>query len=125
MGIIIGKNTRVVVQGITGTQGSFHTERMLEYGTNIVAGTSPGKGGTKFRDIPVYDTFEEAQEKHKANASIIFIPAPFAADAAFEAIENGIKTVVIITEHIPIKDAISLMAYARQNGVTVVGQIGR
>ena len=94
---------------------------MLEYGTNIVAGTSPGKGGTKFRDIPVYDTFEEAQEKHKANASIIFIPAPFAADAAFEAIENGVKTVVIITEHIPIKDAISLMAYARQNGVTVVG----
>lgn len=121
MGIIIGRNTRVVVQGITGTQGSFHTERMLEYGTNIVAGTSPGKGGTKFRNIPVYDTFEEAQEKHEANASIIFIPAPFAADAAFEAIENGIKTVVIITEHIPIKDAINLMTYARQNGVTVVG----
>jgi len=121
MGIIIDKNTRAIVQGITGTQGSFHTERMLEYGTKIVAGTSPGKGGTQIHNVPIYDTLQEAQEKYHANASIIFVPAPFAADAALEAIENGIKTVVIITEHIPIKDAVNLMAYARQNNATIIG----
>jgi succinyl-CoA synthetase alpha subunit len=121
MGIVIDKSTRAIVQGITGTQGSFHTKLMLEYGTEIVAGTSPGKGGTKMDNVPIYDTFEEAQEKHSANASIVFVPAPFAADAAFEAIENGTKTVVIITEHIPIKDAISLMAYAKQKNVTIIG----
>jgi succinyl-CoA synthetase alpha subunit len=121
LGIIIGKNTRAIVQGITGTQGSFHTRLMLEYGTKIVAGTSPGKGGTKLDDVPIYETVEEAQGKHKANASIIFVPAPFAADAAFEALENGIRTVVIITEHIPIKDAISLMAYAKQKNATIIG----
>jgi succinyl-CoA synthetase alpha subunit len=121
MGIIIDKNTRAIVQGITGTQGSFHTERMLEYGTKIVAGTSPGKGGTQIHNVPIYDTLQEAQEKYHTNASIIFVPAPFAADAALEAIENGIKTVVIITEHIPIKDAVNLMAYARQNNATIIG----
>jgi succinyl-CoA synthetase alpha subunit len=121
MGIIISKNTRVIVQGITGTQGLFHTKLMQEYGTKIVAGTSPGKGGTQTLGVPVYYTVEEAQEKHQANASIIFVPAPFAADAAFEAMENGITTVVIITEHIPIRDAISLMAYARQANATIIG----
>ena len=121
MGIIIGKNTRAIVQGVTGTQGSFHTKLMLEYGTKIVAGTTPGKGGTQIHNVPIYETIEEAQEKHSANASIIFVPAPFAADAALEAIENRIKTIVIITEHIPIKDAINLMTYARQNNATVVG----
>ncbi|MCJ7425442.1 succinate--CoA ligase subunit alpha [Candidatus Bathyarchaeota archaeon] len=121
MGIIIGKNTRAIVQGVTGTQGSFHTKLMLEYGTKIVAGTTPGKGGTQIHNVPIYETVEEAQEKHSANASIIFVPAPFAADAALEAIENRIKTIVIITEHIPIKDAINLMTYARQNNATVVG----
>jgi len=121
LGIIVNENTRVIVQGITGTQGSFHTKLMLEYGTKIVAGTTPGKGGTHIFDIPVYDTVEEAQEKHSANASIIFVPAPFAADAALEAMDNGIKTVVIITEHIPIKDAVDLMAYAKQVNATIVG----
>jgi succinyl-CoA synthetase alpha subunit len=121
MGIIIDKNTRAIVQGMTGTQGRFHTERMLEYGTKIVAGHTPGKGGTQLYNIPIYDTVEEAQEKHHANASIIFVPAPFAADAALESIENGIKTVVVITEHIPIKDAINLMAYAKQNNAIIVG----
>ena len=121
MGIIVDKNTRAIVQGITGTQGSFHTERMLEYGTNIVAGTSPGKGGAQVHGVPVYDSVEEAQQKHHANTSIIFVPAPFAADSAFEAMENGIRTVIIITEHIPIKDAIAVMARARQLKVTVVG----
>ncbi len=121
MGIIIGKNTRAIVQGITGSQGSFHTKLMLEYGTQIVAGVTPGKGGTKVHNVPVYDTVEEALENHEADASIIFVPAPFAADAALEALENGIKTVVIITEHIPIKDAINVMAYAKQVNATVIG----
>jgi succinyl-CoA synthetase alpha subunit len=121
LGIIIDKNTRAIVWGITGTQGSFHTRLMLEYGTKIVAGVTPGKGGTKVEGVTVYDTGEEAQEKHHANASIMFVPAPFAADATIEAMDNGIKTVVIITEHIPIKDAISVMAYAKQVDATIIG----
>ncbi|MGQ9538722.1 MAG: succinate--CoA ligase subunit alpha [Candidatus Bathycorpusculaceae bacterium] len=121
MGVIVNKNTKAIVQGITGTQGSFHTRLMLEYGTQIVAGVTPGKGGTKVHGVPVYDTVEEAIKNHAANASIIFVPAPFAADAALEALENGIKTVVIITEHIPVKDSINVMAYANQLGSTVIG----
>ncbi|MBS7608040.1 succinate--CoA ligase subunit alpha [Candidatus Bathyarchaeota archaeon] len=121
MGIIVGKETKAIVQGITGAQGSFHTKLMLEYGTKVVAGVTPGKGGTTVHGVPVYDTVEEALEKHEANASIIFVPAPYAADAAMEALENGIKTIVIITEHIPIKDSISVMAYACQVGATVIG----
>jgi succinyl-CoA synthetase alpha subunit len=121
MGVIVNKNTKAIVQGITGTQGSFHTKLMLEYGTQIVAGVTPGKDGTRVHGVPVYDTVEEALEKRAANASIIFVPAPFAADAALEALENGIKTVVIITEHIPVKDSINVMAYANQVGATVIG----
>jgi succinyl-CoA synthetase alpha subunit len=121
MGIIIDKDTRAIVQGITGTQGSFHTKLMLEYGTKIVAGTSPGKGGTRFENVPIYDTVEEAQKEDPADASMIFVPAPFAVDAAMEAIDNGIKTIVIITEHIPIRDSISLMAFARENKAVAIG----
>jgi succinyl-CoA synthetase alpha subunit len=94
---------------------------MLEYGTKIVAGVTPGKGETQIHGVPVYDTVEEAQEKHSANASIIFVPAPFAADATLEALENGIKTIVIITEHIPIKDAVNVMACAKQVNATIIG----
>ena len=121
MGIIVDTNTRAIVQGITGTQGSFHAKLMLEYGTKIVAGTSPGKGGVQINKVPVFDTVEEAREKYSPNASIIFVPAPFAADAALEAMENGIKTVVVITEHIPIKDAVTVMAYAKKVGATIIG----
>jgi len=121
LGMIVNRNTRAIVQGITGTQGSFHTKLMLEYGTKIVAGVTPGKGGTQIHDVPVYDTVEEAQEKHSANASIVFVPAPFAADATFEALENGIRTIVIITEHIPVKDAVQVMAYAKQVKATIIG----
>ena len=121
MGIIVDKNTRVIIQGITGTQGKFHTKLMLEYGTRIVSGVTPGKGGTQIHNIPIYDTVEAALEKHSANASIIFVPAPFAADAALEAIENGIKIIVIITEHIPIKDAVDVMTYAKQVNATIIG----
>jgi len=121
LGIIIGKNTCAIVHGITGTQGSFHTQLMLEYGTKIVAGVTPGKGETQIKGIPVYDTVEEVIEKHSANASIIFVPAPFAADAALEALENGIKTIVIITEHIPIKDSVNVIAYAKKVNATIIG----
>jgi succinyl-CoA synthetase alpha subunit len=121
LGIIVDTNTRAIVQGITGTQGSFHAKLMLEYGTKIFAGTSPGKGGLQINKVPVFDTVEEAREKYSPNASIIFVPAPFAADAALEAIENGIKTVVVITEHIPIKDAVTVMAYAKKLGATIIG----
>jgi len=121
LGIIIGKETRAIVQGITGTQGAFHTKTMLEYGSKIVAGMTPGKGGMQVEGVPVYNTVQEAVAKHSANASIIFVPAPFAADSALEALENGIKKVVIITEHIPIKDAVMLMAQAKQSNATIIG----
>lgn len=121
MGIIIDKKSRAIVQNITGTQGTFHTDLMLRYGTTIVAGVTPGKGGIQIHGVPVYDTIEETIEKHSPNASIIFVPAPFAADAALEALENGIKTVVIITEHIPIQDAIDVVSYAKQVRATIIG----
>ena len=121
MGIIVDSSTKAILQGITGTQGRFHTRLMLESGTKIVAGTSPGKGGTQVENVPVYDTVEEALKNHKANASIIFIPAPFAADAALEAIEAGLKTVVIITEHVPVRDSIQVMAAAKGHDATVIG----
>jgi succinyl-CoA synthetase alpha subunit len=95
---------------------------MLDFGTGIVGGTTTsGKGGTEVQGVPVYDTVAEAQEKCSANASIIFVPAPYAADAAFEALDNGVKTIVIITEHIPIKDAIAVMAFAKGLNAAVIG----
>lgn len=111
----------MIVQGITGKQGSFHTKLMLEYGTRVVAGVTPGKGGTEVEGVPVYNTVEEATQRYSPNASIIFVPAPFAADAAHEALGSGIKTVVIITEHVPIKDSIGIMAHAMQAEATVIG----
>ncbi len=121
MGIFVDKNTKAIVQGITGAQGSFHTRLMLDFGTEIVAGVTPGKGGMQIHGVPVYDTAENALEEHVANATVIFVPAPFAADAALEAIEAGLKTIVIITERIPVKDAIQIMAHARQHNATVIG----
>jgi len=121
LAILVNKDTKAIVQGITGSQGSFHTKLMLDYGTKIVAGVTPRKGGTQVHGIPVYDTVKEAVKKHGADASIIFVPAPFAADAALEALNSELKTVVIITEHIPVKDAIHVMASAKQHGATVIG----
>jgi succinyl-CoA synthetase alpha subunit len=118
--IILDENTKCVVQGITGKQGSFHTQSMLEYGTNIVAGTSPGKGGQDFQGMPVYNSIEEIREEIEVNASIIFIPAPFAKDAAFEALSQ-LDTVVVITEHIPVHDALEIVAYARRNNKILIG----
>lgn len=121
MGIFVDNRTRAIVQGITGTQGSFHTGLMLGYGTQIVAGVTPKKGGTQVHKVPVYDTVEEALKDYEAEASVIFVPAPFAADAAFEALEGDLKTLVIITEHIPVRDAVQIMARAKQLGAVVIG----
>ena len=121
MGILINNQTRVVVQGITGNLGSFHARLMKDYGTNIVAGVTPGKGGLSVHGVPVYDTVEEAQKEQPLDASIIFVPAQFAAEAALEAIDNKIKTIVIITEHIPIKDSIEIISYARKKETSIIG----
>ena len=121
MSIYINDKTRVLVQGITGNQGSFHTGQMLKYGTNIVGGVSPGKGGQEVEGIPVYNTVFEAVEKEQADASILFIPAPFAKDAALEALAAGIKILVLIPEHIPLQDAMDIMAQANRHNAVVVG----
>ncbi len=121
MGIIVDENTRVVVQGITGQQGKFHSQYMKEYGTNIVAGVTPGKGGETINDIPVYNTVERAKEEEDADASIIFVPARFARDAAFEAITAGMDPVVVITENIPVKDSSEIMRLAEIHDTTIIG----
>ncbi len=121
MAIYIDENTRVLVQGITGNQGAFHTSQMLEYGTNIVAGVSPGKEGREVAGIPVYHTVFRALKENPADTTVMFIPAPFARDAALEALEAGIKTVVLIPEHIPLQDAMDIVAFARLKGAVVVG----
>ena len=118
---LINKDTKVVVQGITGTQGRFHAVRMKEYGTKVVAGVTPGRGGQEVDGTPVYDTVLEAREKQGCDASIIFVPAGGALDAALEAMEAGMNPVVVITEGIPIRDTIELVARAKQFGTTVVG----
>ncbi len=121
MSIYINDKTRVLVQGITGNQGSFHTGQMLKYGTNIVGGVSPGKGGKEVEGVPVYDTVFEAVEKKQADASILFIPAPFAKDAALEALAAGVKILVLIPEHIPLQDAMDIMAQAKRHNAVIVG----
>lgn len=119
--ILLNKDIKCLVQGITGKQGSFHTEQMLNYNTNIVAGITPGKGGRMFLDqIPIFNSIEEAKEETDINASIIFVPAKFAKDAAFEAIRH-LDLVVIISEHIPVHDSMQIMAYAKQMGTTIIG----
>jgi len=117
----IDKETRVIVQGLTGGQGQFHARLMKEYGTKVVAGSVPGRGGQVFEGVPVYDTVAEAQEEHEIDAGIVFVPAPYALDAALEAVEAGLDPVVVITEGIPVRDSIELVAKARLEGATVVG----
>ncbi|QGR18566.1 succinate--CoA ligase subunit alpha [Stygiolobus azoricus] len=117
----MNRNTRILVQGITGREGSFHTKQMLDYGTRIVAGVTPGKGGTEVYGIPVYDTVAEALKEHDVDASIIFVPAKFATDAMFEAIDNGISLVVTITEHIPVMDMLRVKRYAKLKGSRIIG----
>jgi len=117
----VNKNTKVLVQGITGKEGSFHAKAMLNYGTKIVAGVSPGKGGTAVHDVPVYDTVEDALKEHEIDASIIFVPAKFAPDAIYEAIDGGIKLIVVITEHIPVLDMAKVVKYAKAKGSRIIG----
>ena len=111
----------VIIQGMTGSYGSTHTRLMKAYGTNIPAGVTPGKGGQRFEDIPVYNTMSEAVEATDAQISGIFVPAPFFLKAAVEAIDSGIKLLVAIPEHIPIRDAIKVLEYARKNGAKMIG----
>ena len=104
MGILVGKNTRLIVQGITGREGAFHTQQMIDYGTNVVGGVTPGKGGEWVLSKPVFDTVKEAVNATEANTSIIYVPARFAADAVMEAADAGIKLIVCITEGVPVLD---------------------
>jgi len=130
MSILVGKSTRLVVQGITGGEGTFHTRQMIEYGTNVVAGVTPGKGGTTYRGnekdafdrgVPVFNTVAEAVGATGANASVIFVPAQFAADAILESASAGIPLVVCITEGIPTRDMLRAYEFVRQKGVTLIG----
>ena len=121
MSILIRKDTRVICQGITGRAGSFHAERMLEYGTSLVVGVTPGKGGTKFHDVPVFDSVLDAIRNTGANASVIFVPAPFAADAIIEAADAGVELVVCITEGIPTLDMIKVIKYLSTGKARLIG----
>ncbi len=121
MSVLIDKDTKVIVQGITGRDGGFHAAKMKEYGTQVVGGTSPGKGGQEVDGIPVFNTVKEAVAATGANTSIIFVPAPFAKDAMLEAIDSGIQLVVCITEGVPVLDAVEAQNYARIKGVKVIG----
>jgi len=122
MSILINSNSKVIVQGITGSEGSFHTKQMLEYGTNIVAGVTPGKGGQSvFDNIPVFDTVEEAKTNTNANASIIFVPPRFAANAIIESAKQKINTIVCISEGIPVRDMIKAKTIVDNNNVNLIG----
>jgi succinyl-CoA synthetase alpha subunit len=121
MAIIADEKTKVCIQGITGKQGSFHLRQMLDYGTRVVAGTSLERGAADISGVPVYSTVEEAVDRRGATASILFVPAPAAKDAAFEAIEAGIALLVVVTEYLPVHDAMEIMAFAAEHNTTVVG----
>ncbi len=121
MSILINKDTKVICQGITGNSGRFHTKHMLEYGTKILAGVTPGKGGSQVYEIPVFDSVEEAVEKTECDTSIIYVPAPFAADAIIEAVEAGIKLIICITEGIPTIDMLRVKAYLATKTARLIG----
>jgi len=121
MAVLVNAQTRVLIQGITGAQGSYHTEKMLEYGMKVVAGVTPGRGGEQVHGVPVFDTVQEALDQHPVDATMILVPPPFVLEAASEAIENGIDLVVIITEHVPVLDSIQIKALAKARGSRVIG----
>ena len=123
MSILVNKNSRVVVQGITGSEGEFHTKQMLDYGTNIVAGVTPGKGGQSVLDgsINVYDSVEQSVEKTSANTAIIFVPPPFAAEAIIESSYAGIETIVCITEGVPVHDMVKVKQIMKRNQTRLIG----
>ncbi|MDP8940142.1 MAG: succinate--CoA ligase subunit alpha [Actinomycetota bacterium] len=121
MAILVDENTRLLVQGITGREGGFHTERMISSGTNVIAGSTPGKGGQDFQGVPVFNTVEEAVEETGANASVIFVPPPVAADAIFEALDSGLEVVCCITEGIPVHDMMRVSDYLNMKNATLIG----
>ena len=122
MSILVDKSTKLLVQGITGKEGSYHAQRSAEYGANLVAGVTPGKGGQSFNDtVPVYDTVQQAVDETSDNASLIFVPPAFAADAIVESVDAGIDVIACITEGIPVQDTIKVVRYIRDKDVTLIG----
>src|SRR4051812_37995611 len=121
MSILVDKNTRLLVQGITGREGAYHTRQMLEYGTNVVAGVTPGRGGEKSEGVPVFNTAKEAVAKTRANVSVIYVPARFAPDSIVEAVDAGIPLVVCITEGIPVRDMVPVYHYVKMKGARLIG----
>lgn len=121
MSVLVGKKTRLIVQGFTGSEGTFHAGQMIEYGTNVVGGVTPGKGGQKHLDKPVFNTVADAVNDEGANTSIIFVPPPFAADAIMESAVSGIKVIICITEGIPVQDMVKAKQVCRNHGATLVG----
>ena len=121
MSIIVNKDSKILVQGFTGSEGTFHSEQMIEYGTNVVCGVTPGKGGSTHLNKPVYNSVQEAVINEDINTSIIFVPPAFAADAIMEAAESGIKTIVAITEGIPVSDMTKVVSYIKEKNVRLIG----
>ena len=121
MSVLVNKDSKIIVQGFTGSEGTFHAGQMIEYGSNVVGGVTPGKGGQTHLDKPVFDTVKDAVEKTGADVSIIFVPPAFAADAIMEAADAGIKVIVTITEGIPVKDMMNAKPYAKSRGAVLVG----
>ncbi len=121
MSVLVNNNSKVIVQGFTGSEGSFHASQMIKYGTNIVGGVTPGKGGANHLDKPVFNTVHEAKKETDANVSIIFVPPAFAADAILESIDSNIEVIVAITEGIPVKDMISVKSYLKSKNSTLIG----
>ncbi len=121
MGILVGNDTRLLVQGITGREGSFHATQMVEYGTNVVAGVTPGKKGEQVAGVPVFDTVEDAVAETGANTSIIYVPARFAPDAIYEAVDSGIDLVICITEGVPVNDMVPVFHYVNAKGARLIG----
>jgi len=121
MSILVNKNTKLLVQGITGRDGSFHTQKMIDYGTNVVGGISPGKGGQTVHGVPVFNTVADAVRETGANTSVIFVPAPFAADAVLEAAEAGIELVIAISEGVPTLDMVRITPYLKKKGTKLIG----
>jgi succinyl-CoA synthetase alpha subunit len=121
MSVLVDENTKVFVQAITGSEGSFHTRQMVEYGTKVVGGSTPGKGGQEFEGLPVFNTVAEGVAATGANASVIFVPAPFAADAIMEAAEAGIELVICITENIPVDDMVKAYHYVQARSTRLIG----
>jgi len=121
MAILINRNTKILIQGITGREASMVTKHMLDYGTKVVAGTTPGKGGENIHGVPVYNSLKDACNKHEINTTLVYVPPAFVLDAVMEAVDNNIKLIVIITENIPVHDIVKCLYFAKRAGATIIG----